>query len=371
MGTSHRIHWLDAARAFAIISVVMCHSVESVYTFDVESIGTLSLASRIIAFCGFTFGRIGVPLFLLMTGYLLLDRDWDSDAMMTFWKRRWLPLLLCVESWIVLYSVFLYATGGAGNISVPKVIRCMLFVDGVDMGHFWYVPMIVGLYLFLPIMGAALRHIDPRTIAVPLVVLGIFAFVVPIVIHVFAALKIPIELAVRLDFGYSGGVYGIYLLCGWCAKRGVFKKYTVPVLALTALILFVGCVEFQVWCYGNGHAYNIWYTNALLLLCGISAFELFSRLPYHLFVNQGRHKNGEPDSTLFGRICYLLSYYSFAIYLVHFPIQILLRPYIEQIPTIMPVQTTIAFCSVFVSSALVSWVLSKIPLLGKPLLYLK
>ena len=36
----------------------------------------------------------------------------------------------------------------------------MLFVEKLDMSHFWYMPMIVGVYLFLPIMGSALHTLD-------------------------------------------------------------------------------------------------------------------------------------------------------------------------------------------------------------------
>ena len=41
-----------------------------------------------------------------------------------------------------------------------NVLRTMLFVEKLDMSHFWYMPMIVGVYLFLPIMGSALHTLD-------------------------------------------------------------------------------------------------------------------------------------------------------------------------------------------------------------------
>ena len=57
-----RIHWLDAARALAIVSVVVCHSAEGVYGLTLESMTSMGLASELSGFAFFTFGRIGVPL---------------------------------------------------------------------------------------------------------------------------------------------------------------------------------------------------------------------------------------------------------------------------------------------------------------------
>lgn len=369
MVATRRTHWLDAARSLAIVLVVMCHSVEAYFALNREFVSGLDFASKGFAFVVFNLGRIGVPLFLFISGFLLLDRDWTPKSIMAFWKSRWLPLLLCVETWVVLYNVFLWSNGHP--IEIKRMICNMLFVGRIDMKHFWYMPVILGLYLFLPIMGLALKQLKPRTVAFPLAVVSLYAFGIPIVAQIFDTLHKTIKPMAFLDLGFSGGIYGIYLIFGWCVKRGAFKKLSAPALGLIALASFLGCVLLQTWCYENGSAYNVWYNNGLLLLCGLSLFELFSHLPNRLFVRRPDCEELACERTMFGRACYCISYYSFAIYLVHYPILLVLTPYIDQIPIMPSAKTAVAFCALLTTSLAASWLLSKIPRVGKPLLYLK
>lgn len=72
-----RIAWLDLARTFATVAVVICHAVETDYYFICT--GSLSATSfhwyyeNIL----FTVGRLGVPVFLMITGALMLGREYD------------------------------------------------------------------------------------------------------------------------------------------------------------------------------------------------------------------------------------------------------------------------------------------------------
>ena len=73
---NNRIAGIDTLRAIGILCVVMCHSVEGdIYTLNLEGMNGLSLVSKIFAFTMFSIGRLGVPLFLLISGYLLLDKE--------------------------------------------------------------------------------------------------------------------------------------------------------------------------------------------------------------------------------------------------------------------------------------------------------
>ena len=69
-----RILWLDNARAFAILAVIFVHATENIYTMNADHLTGENVISMVFAILGFTFGRLGVPLFLFLTGYLLLDR---------------------------------------------------------------------------------------------------------------------------------------------------------------------------------------------------------------------------------------------------------------------------------------------------------
>lgn len=356
---TNRIAWIDLARALAISFVLIVHAVEGIYALNLDAVAHLSTQTTVFAFSAFTLGRIGVPLFLFISGYLLLDRDYTREGCIRFWKKRWLPLLLCTWAWLILYHLFLAAMGKQ-PLSLEYFIRTVLFVDKFNMAHFWYMPVILGVYLFIPVIAIALKKLDARTIAFPLAIVAVFAFVTPVVNQILVATGGD-PLSVRFDLGYSGGVYGIYLLLGWCVKTaaggGIFGAIPTKVLAVAAIVLFVLCVSFQLWSYSLNSAYNIWYTNGLLVLCALACFELLSRIP----------DNRVPAY----KVVYTVSYYSFALYLVHFPIRMLIAPAIKALPVMLPIQTLVLWALTFTISLIVSWAISKIPRIGKPLLYLK
>ena len=63
-----RIVSFDVIRLIAISCVVLCHSVETVYKASNLSLG-YGLAHYL--------GRLGVPLFLFLTGALIINKEFD------------------------------------------------------------------------------------------------------------------------------------------------------------------------------------------------------------------------------------------------------------------------------------------------------
>ena len=86
-------------------------------------------------------------------------------------------------------------------------------------GHMWYMPMILGLYLFVPFVVCAVQRLGLRAFAVPVCVAGFFSFVQPPANVVLLALgRAPLGGVLSLDF--RGGVYGLLLAGGYLARRG-------------------------------------------------------------------------------------------------------------------------------------------------------
>ena len=71
---TNRVFWLDVARTIAIIMVVLNHATEHIYKLNINFFEHLSFSSKIFAHMAFTTGRLGVPIFLFLTGYLLLGK---------------------------------------------------------------------------------------------------------------------------------------------------------------------------------------------------------------------------------------------------------------------------------------------------------
>ena len=174
----NRIGWIDFARMIAIFCVVLCHTTENIYPFgNLEQFASFSFASRLLCFTLFTMGRLGVPLFLMITGYLLLDRDYDDQTISSFWKKNWFHLLCCTWIWFFIYELFL--TFFAEPLLLSKIVKDFLFLNLPNMNHVWYLPMILGMYLSIPFVAIFLKHIRLKTLKLPLFVYGSICFIFP------------------------------------------------------------------------------------------------------------------------------------------------------------------------------------------------
>ena len=79
MNNESHIKWIDLARAIAILGIVLCHATEGIYSLNLDYMFGISTRSAAFAFSSFTVGRLGVLQFLMITGYLLLDREYDTE----------------------------------------------------------------------------------------------------------------------------------------------------------------------------------------------------------------------------------------------------------------------------------------------------
>ena len=319
-----RIVWLDYARTFAIFCVILTHSTGRIYNIS-SGAPILELTfSNLVGLCFFTVGRLGVPVFFFLTGYLLLDRTFTYESTLKFYKTKFGGLLLTTEIWIIIYYlfgvVFYHSTFG-----LITLIENILFLKNPAASHLWYMPVILGIYLFIPFLSAALNHIDIRILYVPLLVAAIYLFGVPLC-NVFLSAYLFPTLSLRLDLSFAGGTYGFCVLLGYLVKKNVFKRVPSVCLIFTGLFCFGFTVFSQYLSLKHEVQYYVWYNSATLLITSVCIFILFSRVDFK-----------------FCRWISSLAKYSFGIYLVHDGINLVLLRYINfQMPFVMKLAIAVA-----------------------------
>ena len=89
---SQRSVAIDFLRVIAIVAVVCVHSLPVPI---IRGGGWRIFASAAIG----SLSKIGVPLFLIITGYLMLDRDYSGPKLKRFLQHNYLPLLVSFEAW--------------------------------------------------------------------------------------------------------------------------------------------------------------------------------------------------------------------------------------------------------------------------------
>ena len=348
------LKWIDLVRVVAILAVIICHASETVY--DVQDL--YSMNSRIFIFACHAFGRMGVPLFMLVTGYLLLDRDYDEAAITKFWKKRWGNLLACTGIWFVIYEIFLWAIG-KGTTDPIYVLQELTLTRRLDVSHAWYMGMILGVYILIPFVAIVLKKFNNKLFLFPFIIFYIYSFGNGTINGLLACSGSKYSMDNRFDLAFSGGIWGIYLVTGYFLKKGVLKK-------VSSLLLWTGLMASLIITFmymlipsfaGAVNSTYIWYDNVFVFFSSVLSFELLSRI---------NKLEG------FGyRVIRSVAKYSFPIYLTHNLFIILLYPYIETLNMRNSVKTILLFAIGLMIGYGVSWAITKIPKAGKYLTYVK
>lgn len=271
-----RIISLDVIRSLAILFVIITHASDLTYLYakTTETVLGLSQLQRLFSLSLHVIGRCGVPLFFFLTGYLILPRDFSKPCAITkFWRKSLLPLIITSSIWGIIY--YFYGVIIDGKIlDWGRLIREVLFFERYEATHFWYIPVIIGLYLFIPFVSILLSKVNSKIIFR----LGLFSLLymtIPATINPFLnVLKLNFQLSPILDLSWSGGYYGLLTLIGYLfhQKGSILKHYWLW------LPIGISCFSFLLWqeyyCFTNQYAYDLWYNNTALIILCISIFAI-------------------------------------------------------------------------------------------------
>ena len=175
---NRHIVWLDVVRFIAMFTVVCCHCADpfNFYPGTAPNIGEIKLWGAIYG----SVLRPCVPLFVMITGALLLPVRGDTSA---FYKKRITRVLYPFLIWSVIYNLFPWITGLLGfapriildffpyageevmrqSFSVAvKYILNIPFNFSILAVHMWYIYLLIGLYLYLPIFSAWVEKASER-----------------------------------------------------------------------------------------------------------------------------------------------------------------------------------------------------------------
>ena len=140
----------DIIRVIALLMIVMVH----ISAYIVTVFPGTSEAEWFVGNLFNGLSRAGVPMFIMLSGALLLNEDKPIKTKQ-FYKNSLLPISLLTISWIVAYGLFYAVVLPAlkGNpISVSDFLYYILFFKGSDYTHLWYMLMVMGMYLAIPVL---------------------------------------------------------------------------------------------------------------------------------------------------------------------------------------------------------------------------
>gem|GEM_PF-1784363 len=235
-----RVVYLDVIHAAAVILIVFVHAwvqlAISPAIIDSEK-GWINTAEGWIIWQIVIFpARCGVPLFAMLTGALMLG--WDYSDIPAFLKRKLPKFMGATFVAACLYSILVgYLWGG---VTLIGTLTPILQGDPFGAYHLWYMYMLVGLYISIPLLPKMLVALSERDV---------------ISIIICSLLLVIILITLRSDkfgffyfnsYSFIIQTYTLYALLGyWLHNYNGLKGIDIRLRVLLYFLLWAGVVGIE------------------------------------------------------------------------------------------------------------------------------
>ncbi|PII65608.1 hypothetical protein BMF90_07630 [Serratia sp. OLHL2] len=327
---------MDLTRSLAIGSVVLLHVAD-------EYLSRMSLTGLqwVLYQCFRIIGRLGVPLFLMLSGALILSSI-SKTPIVTFYKKRLPQFILLTAFYFFITNAFCIYLFDL-QFDIKDYLYSLVTFKPTFAYQLWYMYIIIILYILSPFMARLVEALSTHSILIIYIVfcLAIFA---------------PISMG---RFGFHAlwnqyVPYMAYFLFGYLIfNRGIVKKISTAPLVCVFLISYAVTLCTQIYLKENNsfHGEGVtWYTSPFILFTSLTLFSLLSKL------------------TTNERTCNLIelvSLNSFGIYLIHLVPMFFMLKVMSGVNINVIAKITIISLVVFSFSFTYSYLLSKIPLIKK------
>jgi len=225
--------YIDLIRTVAMVAVLLLHAsgqwvitsqeMSQLNHFEIIRWGVVDVYQSV--------GVMGVPLFLMLTGALLLQPEKD-ESLRVFFKKRWAR--------IGLPSLFWFAAYFAWDFLVQNIpFTASAIVQGILNGPYtqmWYLYVLAGLYLLTPIFRVFIAHAD-QTLVKYFVILWVLGVAIIPFFSLFTIFQLNTN--VFAITGYIGFfVLGTYLSTVEM-RRSTLSLFIILGVALTAVSTYV------------------------------------------------------------------------------------------------------------------------------------
>ncbi len=141
-----KVTWIENLRAIACVAVIILH-VSGPWLYKLNGVNLAAWSSVAIIH---SFTRFCVPVFLMITGALLLNKE---TGVLQFYRLRltkvlW-PLLFWSTFYIIIFIFFDVYNGKQYTLIEIKDYTIRSLTNGAAY-HLWYMYLIIALYFFIP-----------------------------------------------------------------------------------------------------------------------------------------------------------------------------------------------------------------------------
>ncbi len=264
------IDWINNLKVISLFAVIVLHTA-SPLLMDFKK---ADLSNWLVADFYNALVRFAVPVFVMISGALLLHREYEPGD---FLKRRLSRVIWPFLFWSFIYigyswySEDIAFTNDAWNNT--RIILHQLKYGAYY--HLWYVYMLIGLYLFIPIISEFVRNATEKEILYFLIVW----FVVMIFSQPYLSRYQPL-----IDVHYFTGYLGYLVLGHYLAFKELPQGLKIPLIIYFFLCLAgitVGTYLFSVNSKGLSTImyeplgpFIVLFSSGIFLLARVMAFKV-------------------------------------------------------------------------------------------------
>ena len=177
-----RIVFVDYIRVVACFLVMLVHASENFYAADASGLaGNVSLLANEsnrfwVAFYDGFYGRISVPLFMIVSAFLLVPMK-SGVTMGDFYKRRFKRIIPPMVIFMLLYTFLPLAWGGMSWEQSLSDLKMLPLNFPSMAGHLWFMYPLISLYLIIPVVSPWLERASAKEELTFLGLFGISTFI--------------------------------------------------------------------------------------------------------------------------------------------------------------------------------------------------
>lgn len=263
IGDQGRVAYADALKIIASFSVVFLHVAAG--GWNAAAVGTLqwnvfNMYDSLV--------RFGVPVFVMVSGMFLLNPEKNLSCRHIY--KKYIPkIAVSFISWSLLYALYPVIAGGV-QFEPDRFTRDFIF----GHYHMWYLYMIVGLYMALPILRRVTQ--DRKSTEYFMILSVIFAVLLPFASKLIQAEDLTAfirKFDVNIVLGYSGYfVAGYYFVSYELKKKTRVLIYVMGVFGVLATAYFTYELSMN---SGKPDALFYSYLSPNVMLASIGVFVFF------------------------------------------------------------------------------------------------
>lgn len=275
---------ISILRILATFSVIMIHVSGPI----VVDYGNVSNFDWNIANFYDAISRYSVPIFFMISGALLLNKDY---RLMEFLKGKLIKIVLPFIIWSLFYSIINRYVLNEETFDIIKIIKDVFY--GSEY-HLWFIYALIGVYLTVPIIRQWIKRASQKEI--------LYFIIIWIITLVIGIPGLDVYFP-KIDFVYFSGFIGYFVLGYYLSKFKSIGKCTAVLFIFLGLIITIYGTYFYTIKTSKFFGYFYEYLNLNTLLVSSGLF---------IILHKKKIFNKKMKSSIS-----ILSKCSFGIYLIH------------------------------------------------------